>query len=143
MRRQQYAVKETDEAVTSSTTLQNDDDLKFYGEAGKYYEIDAMVEITNHASAGVDLKLDMPSGATFKGLVSGANVTTPPDTWDGSEVNLSAVGVTADRLHIKGVVKIGTTAGQVTLQWAQNTSTGSATTLKAGSFLKAFRLGRG
>jgi hypothetical protein len=143
MRRQQYAAKEADEAVTSSVTLQNDDDLKFYGEAGKYYEVDALLEITNHADAGVDVKLDMPSGATFKGLVNGANVTTPPDTWDGSEVTLSAVGVTADRIHIKGVVKIGATAGNVTVQFAQNVSTASATTMKAGSYLKAFRLGRG
>lgn len=143
MRRQQYAVKEADESVTSSVALQNDDDLKFFGEAGRYYEVDAILEVTNHASAGLDVKLDMPSGATFKGLVTGANVTTPPDNWDGSEITISAVGVTADRIHIKGVVKIGTTAGTVTVQFAQNVSTASATTLKAGSCLKAFRLGRG
>lgn len=143
MRRVQNAVKEADEAVTSSVALQNDDTLTFYGEAGRYYDVDVKLELTNHASAGVDVKLDLPSGATFKGLVSGANVTTPPDVWDGTEATLSAVGVTADRLHIRGTVKVGSTAGAVTVQFAQNVSTASATTMKAGSSLVAFRLGRG
>ena len=143
MRRVQNAVKTADESVTSSVALQNDDTLTFHGEAGRYYDVDLKLELTNHVDAGIDVKLDMPSGATFKGLVVGANVTTPPDVWDGTEATLSAIGVTADRLHISGTVKIDSTAGAVTVQFAQNVSTASATSMKAGSSLQAFRLGRG
>ena len=53
--------------------------------------------------------------------------------------NHGGAGATLMHLLIDGVVINSTNAGNVTLQWAQNATSGTATVVKANSFLIAQR----
>lgn len=139
MRRMQYAVKAADEAVNNSATLQNDNDLRFYGQAGKAYAVEILIDVDDtDVDAGIDIALSMPSGATFRGnLASAADALA---AWTGAEVTLAE----ADSVvQINGIVKIGATAGDVRLQWAQTAATVGDTIVKANSYITAFRVSQG
>jgi len=139
MRRLQFATKTADESVNNSAVLQNDNHLSFYGEAGKKYHVALALIIVATVDA-MDVKLSMPSGATFKGQTRDIDASPVNALWDGSEKAIAELDGT---VLAEGVVQMGTTAGTVVLQYAQNSATVGNTTMKAGSTLLATRVTTG
>lgn len=147
-----FVRKIADESVTSSTVMQNDDVLAFSVTAGKNYYFD-MVVVANSTSSAIDMKVGFtfPAGKMSYGVmgmdpavasgVVGAGAWSASDDTVTSGGNIISVGVGAATPPLGTTVRITgqfqcTTSGTVQFQWAQNTSTASALTVKSGSFLK-------
>lgn len=131
-------VKNADETVTSSTTLQDDDQLTFTPNISKTYNVSIFVFMDSGVTPDIKFALSIPTGATAIEL---AEVWAPNDSrvttnWTSSRMLVGAAGVRY--FHLTGRVIMSTTAGSVTFQWAQNTSDASDTKVLEGSLLLAW-----
>ncbi|MFD9465325.1 hypothetical protein [Streptomyces sp. NPDC060027] len=151
----QYIAKTADETVTSNATLQNDDHLVLPVVANAVYTFALDLYMTEATDFVGDFKMSFtcPASATFDMHGVGPHATsfttgTSSDgEWIGKLATSSAgatlafgvgTGLTAVRVYGR-LVTLGT-AGNFTLQWAQNASDASGTTLKAGSFMTMTRV---
>ena len=151
------ALKGTSENVTSSTTLQNDDELFVAVEASCSYLMDGLVLYSGDGSNDIKLAFTFPTGATVHWSGIGAhtawtgnvaqveaefgavqNATSSPTSSVGYGNHTSASVIFA--IHLKGAIVVGANAGNLQLQWAQTGSTGNATTLRAGSWIRLNRI---
>jgi hypothetical protein len=136
-----HARKAAAESVTSSTVLQDDNDLQVQVAADSVYEVTGV--LYHDGSVAGDLKLQWggPVGITFRwaavstepAAASTADVqvveadTTSTVVVGGSAVEFGAV--------IRGLLTVGSTAGTFKLTWAQNASNATPTRLLAGSYI--------
>jgi hypothetical protein len=144
--------KSADESV-SNTTLQNDDHLTFAVGANQEWVAEFLLYVTNAANTG-DFKFDLslPASAVATQSIQGL---APGST--SAEGSFKAQAIASGTALSAGVVASGTiglnviairayvdtagTAGNVTLQWAQNSTDGTnATVVKKGSWLRAHRV---
>lgn len=138
--------KTADENVNNSAVLQNDDELFIALEANKTYEISGhLVFITTTSAIDAKVALTCPAGATITWSAIGmdpavAAGNTGSGTWTGSVASGGTIPVGVSSAYtpvlISGTIAVGATAGNLQLQWAQNTATAANLTLKAGSNLK-------
>lgn len=149
-----FARKASDQSVTSSTTLVNDNDLLVSVAASAVYELSLLlIGINAGGSSAGDLKyaFTQPTGSSCSYAQAGPHVNWPPAVatdfeieWaarsadTGSPTTTTAIGLTttAFGVHIKGILVVGANAGTFRLQWAQNSSNASSSTLKAGSYMR-------
>lgn len=132
------ATKGADEAVVGSTTLQDDDDLVFAGLANKTYHIIlSMIFNDSDGAGGFKFAFTLPTGAT--GITGDSNVFFRGTSEDSMVNNItsaqSITGLGAGTTYHAGfvvTVRMGGTAGNIQLQWAQNVASGT-TTLQKGS----------
>jgi hypothetical protein len=139
-------VKSADESVTSSTALQDDDELQCSTVSGGYYEFEA--HIFHDAGAGAsatDIKFSFGEDNTFRGYLfrlAGNSGTGTAEIVAGSvQQNQSLTAQTANGvfgIFVRGSWVSG--GSTFKLQWAQNASNGTALKVKAGSTLKVKRL---
>lgn len=129
--------KTADESVTSSATLQDDDELLFAVGASETWAFEFYIFFTAHADGDLDLAISVPSGATvIYGNASDTSNTVR--TSSGGELFVAGItGVNATVL-VYGTIVNSTTAGDVQLRWAQSTSNGAATTILDNSYLLAW-----
>lgn len=131
--------KTADETVTSSTTLQNDNEISFSIGASETWKGHMMLKLTANASAGFKFDFTLPSGAT--GNMTGVG---------GSAFGFSRRSVTGgygntttftnNTVYLLSFTIINsTTAGTVQMRFAQNASDAAATTVMAGTLLQATR----
>lgn len=145
--------KTADESVTSSTTFQSDDEITIAGIAIGTYEIESEVWVAGTSAGAADIKIRWawPSGSggtlTWSGVglhidwgnssglrdveINGSLKATTSPT---SQAEYGTVTGASKPIHIKGRMTVAAT-GTLTLEWAQNTSHATATTVKAGSWL--------
>jgi len=129
-----YIRKAASESVTSSTTLQDDNHLTVALEPGLYRATLAL-EVTANASGGIKVALaTTATNALLEGAVylSNGAVTAWADTFG------TAAGHTVAYAGEPVVIEVMfglADAGTVKLQWAQNASFGTATTLETGSMM--------
>jgi hypothetical protein len=142
-----YVVKQATESVTSSTTLQNDDELVLTLLANRTYYVKVCLYVTG-AAAG-DVKVDW---------VLGTVANTPLRFQSGPDTSTSGVGATTVRKTVNGmttavpygldgsigsaiveefIVQCTTSNASLQMRWAQNGSSGTATQVQAGSFILA------
>lgn len=140
------AYKGTSQLVTSSTTLTNDTALAIELQANAVYSF-ALILGYNGASGAGNLKFGwaLPSLATMGyslyGNTTGGSATDGP--WEtGSSVPALGTSGTGTSLGAvaQGAIATGSTAGPMQLQWAQNSSSSTATTVLAGSVLLAWQV---
>lgn len=143
--------KGSTESVTSSTTLQNDDELFLSVEANATYTMELCLFHDSDTGAASDVKIgwSYPSGATMNWGVHGANTaatsssgvtSTNMQTRIISEVAAFGGGdSTGTTAYVEGVLITSSTAGTFRLQWAQETSNAVASNVRAGSWLKLQR----
>lgn len=129
------AVKTADESITSSTTLQNDDDLKLRLPSNSIWIGTFTYWWEGHASGDIKWDWTLPSGATslFDEHASlGVGNTGIPLT-----TQISGAAQTGNSMltALGAIILMGSTSGTIQLQWAQQTSNGTATTMKKGSNL--------
>ncbi len=144
------ARKTADETVASSTTLQDDNHLLLTVAANEVWQVEYQLRvIALTAAVGIKLAWTFPTsgevnmGTTYEDTTNIASSFTVHATTSPSGVMaLGVANVSSDvnPITINGFYVGGGTAGTLTLQWAQNTSNATATTLKANSTLWAVKL---
>ena len=138
------AYKTADESVTSSTALQDDDHLTVTLKAGRKYAFRFYL-LPNTTAAG-GLKAAFGGTATHTNILAAATVHFDDGTIGAQQITAagaeaplsSAAGATV--AVIEGVTEVNA-AGTFLLQWAQQSSNGTATTLQRGSYLEVIDLG--
>jgi hypothetical protein len=137
------ARKTVDETISSSSTLQNDDELFVSVTANAVYSARLHLPYQSNATPGFKYGFTFPSGTTLP-LWSFEGITTVPAFTYGVATNggVSGLGGTAanQALDAWGLVIVSSTAGTLQVQWAQNTLNASNTIVRAGAFLELIRL---
>lgn len=144
-----HIVKATNESVVNAT-LQNDNDLLFALAANAVYEVEAFLIVTGPTAADIQTAWTVPSGATGSRLCMGPTPTAAAFTGqEQTQARMSAHGwgtavtysieTSAVALVERGPVAT-TTAGTLTLRWAQVTTNATATVVGANSYLKVTRI---
>lgn len=136
--------KTADETVTSSTVLQDDDELRYALLANDVVAFEAVLFVVSTSTGDFKAAFTVPAGATLLWSFTASFDTASGDldqpsaaitASGGSQVfELSSANTTL--LTIKGMVVNGGTAGNLQLQWAQSSSTANPTTVKANSYLR-------
>lgn len=133
-------VKGSDESVTSSTTLQNDDDFQIPVEAnGTYLVWGTLLLFSASVTPDIKCQWSVPSGAEVDMSAPGEyNSGSGASVWTVTEAAARAINLQAGVIlptPFTGVIRVSGSAGTAVLQWAQNTSDGTAASILAGSTL--------
>src|SRR5262245_12496724 len=142
-------IKSGTESVTSSTTLQNDDDLFVTVTATGTYRVELL--LMYDASTAADLKVGFtgPAGAVLVGNASGLEIGATGSTNDfignitgiSDTVNFGGLGAGSTlSAVITGTLRTTGTGGTFQLQWAQVASGGTATRVFADSHMTLWRI---
>jgi len=140
---QLFVSKTADETITSSTTLQDDDQLTVSVEANTVYEVRFLLIYEAGTTGDFKYQWAAPASATFlhaDNRLNSAATLTGDDTVsvDDITVAITAGGLgTGVSLPIegKGLLRVLGTAGTFKLRWAQGTSSAGATIVKTDSFI--------
>ncbi len=135
--------KTTDESRTSTTTLADDSELFFAMEANKTYSI--KIEFTYYCNNTPDIKFGIngpasPTVLYYRGVSNGPNQSASaiapwPHTYGTATTNCTTTtghGGAEYTVYVKN----GANAGTFALQWAQNTSSATASSVLAGSYIE-------
>lgn len=140
------AYKSIAQAVASSVTLQSDDALLLQLAANAVYYFRCKLGYSGAASGSGDLKLgwSLPGSASMDyALYGNHGGSATPGWWEtqSSVPGLNTEGAGASLACVmRGTVTTGEAPGAMQLQWCQNTSSATATTVLAGSSLIAWRI---
>jgi hypothetical protein len=146
---QAHVIKGSDESVTSSTTLQDDNELFLSVSAGANYWVQGFIIYSADAAGDLKISFSGPTGSTFSyvsdaiGSTATSSVSTVSRSLQslGSTPSPGGVGSGTNVVFMpKGVLQVGGTAGTLRLQWAQLASSAVATTVRARSLLIIRRL---
>lgn len=142
-----WAIKTSTESVTSSTTLQNDDQLVVPMLANYKYAFEAYLIYDGSTAGDLKAAFTVPSGATLNwtnfapnsgGTLVDYNAVV--QTSSGATRNIACNGATVMSCQPKGYVGMGSTAGNLQLQWAQVASNATATRIFLGSWIRLTRI---
>ena len=135
--------KTANETVNNSSVLQNDDHLLKALAANEVWLFEAVLWYTSGATPDIKLAWTVPAGATLAwSTLNGVNAAGA--SWEGGAAESTsgtardfASGAGTRLTHVVGYVANGATAGNLQLQWAQNTANASDTIMLANSILRA------
>lgn len=147
-------IKAANETVTSSTVLQNDNELLFALVANATYIIQGCLLVNGSTAGDIKVAFTVPASAvgqmSFNGnivAVSGNDqfqrVAVINDFATPDFINFGALGTTASQIMpvmINGAIFTAGSSGTLQLQWAQNASDGTATTVLKGSWMTVTRV---
>lgn len=141
-------VKPTSESVTSSTTLQNDDHLLAAVAANASYEFTCQLFfIAANGPGDIKWTWSLPASAALiyqnlhnEGGGTGVNNSGVANS-DADTPFAAGGGSPTEAVRMTGNLNTSSTAGNVQLRWAQNTSSGTATQVRANSQLILRRIG--
>lgn len=128
--------KPTDQSITSSAVLVNDTALQFQAQAGATYTVTWTLLGVWAAAGGINVGVSVPTGGTqlvqavcdSNGILPASGSTTSASTAIGLIPSLATGGTVVVSATITT-----TQTGTVSLMFAQQTSNGTPTTVKAGS----------
>lgn len=142
--------KSTTESVTSSTTYQDDNELFLPAVANATYRFDLLLLHSSGTTGRFKMQFTAPAGATVSWGVIGVEVSITSSTNVANVImpsrlvsdilGLGGGNLTGTTAMIQGVLTTSSTAGNLMLQWAQNTSDAAATQVRAGSTLRMKRI---
>lgn len=145
-----YVAKPANASVTSSALLTNDPDLTVSLAANATYLMTSTLKYEADTAGDINVAWTAPAGASNVGTMAGllssatsdANVFIIGFTINNSNGNAAGgLGAgTVRSIFFSGTLTTGATAGSITLQWAQKTTSSIATILYAGSFLSLQRV---
>lgn len=145
-----FADKTSDENVTSSTTLQDDDQLFLPVAANARYILDAFVIYTGAGDPAGGLKMGWtgPSGSTMKWTNFGTSQNVAPVLVNYNVVvenlaggrGVGTNGGTEMSCQPRGRLSTGGSSGTLRFQFAQGTSNATGTVVKAGSFVRLVKV---
>lgn len=136
--RVRHVVKASNETVNNSTVYQDDDELVAPCDVSRKYLIELFLNYTSSVGADIKFQLSLPAGATSRAGITCFASTALSNTTGQFANTPTAGGNDATQMSWWGqkIVEIGATAGNIQLQWAQNTAEVSNTILLAGSFMR-------
>jgi hypothetical protein len=137
-------VKPSDQSVTSSTTLVNDTALLLPVAANALYTFNLVLLLIANDTAQIKMQFTGPAGATMQSGIMGFNTGATFGATTraiATPVTFTGNGVAQVPLFWQGTVQTVGTPGTFQFQWAQNTSNGTACTVKVGSSLCLVRAG--
>lgn len=143
------AIKTSNESVSSSTTLQDDNELFVTVDANTNYYVECLLKYTGETAADFRVGFTLPAGATLTWFHGGLDDTVT--SWWGilnrtafSAASVATIGAGGSGsqgfAHIRGLLKVSATPGTVQFRWAQWASNATAVTVFADSFMVATRL---
>jgi len=146
----QEIIKTADETVTSSTTLQNDNQLLLPYQPNATYIFRCWVDYEGANVGTGDLKWNwsgLTSGTNLRYTANYMSLTGTFSPTIGAAVNLGSSTLAAGTngsgnpvgFEMVGSLSTGSTGGTLQLQWAQNTSNATGTIVHAQSFLRLER----
>lgn len=140
-----YAAKAADTTRASTTTLTADPDLTLPVDANKSYRLECMIIANSNATANFKLNFTRPSGMNAFGTALGQGLGgfgsgIPYDAQSGLDITsniptFAGNAITDFAVQISAVIVSSSTAGSLTLQWAQNTSNAGNTIVRQGSWM--------
>ncbi|MDT3395428.1 hypothetical protein RKE29_01975 [Streptomyces sp. B1866] len=141
------AYKTADESLSSSTTLQNDDQLAVPVAANALYRVDLFLIYSSDVSADFKLDFTTPSGSTMRWTpqgpapsASGTDGSLVFQVRTGSESAVLGGTGSGVAAAAAGSLSTGGTAGTLQVRWAQNSSSVTTTTVRLGSLLTLLRV---
>ena len=142
-------VKLVTENITNNT-YQDDDELKLAVDASSKYNFRFVLFTRSATVPDMKFQVTGPTGATCVYMLQNTEDAISHGTTAGTSNRATAcsssmVMVTAaatdETLEIVGSMTTSVTAGDITLQWAQNTTNATPATVYAGSYLVAYKVG--
>jgi len=137
--------KTADETINDSATMQDDDELVIAVGANEIWYLQLWVRVLSMEAADFKWQFTVPVAATIEGFdLNDVGVATGAAplrslTLAGIQAFLVA-GASEYALCISAVYVGGANAGNIQLQWAQNTADASDTKVLANSFITAHKL---
>jgi len=137
--------KTADQSLTTQTALQNDSDLSFAIAASEEWIVVFHISAAAaNATTGFKIGVAVPSGATvLSSLLYGGDGTAQGANYAAVTASGQIISATPNGNNNGILVRVwvlnGTTPGNVTLQFAQVNSSGTALTFLKGSFMQATR----
>jgi len=138
---------------TSTTTITADPELQIAVEANAEYEFQFMLRIGGNTTGKIDIQMTTPSGATGSYSCTRLSTSATADSGDATEVRTSPrilynvettfnpISTSAHQVLIgSGRLITSSTAGTFSVDWAQNVSNATATTMHQDSFIKLRRI---
>lgn len=143
--------KTADTSRSATTTFADDDHLSFSAEASAVYTMVGWIKYFADPTPDVKIQFTVPTGCLgeWAWMMPGSGTAATGTTGysirtETNDVTGSRTGYgTSDSQHftpISGLFRMSTTAGSITLQWAQNTSNATATVLYTDSWLAFQRI---
>lgn len=138
--------KSTDEIVSNSVTLQNDDELVLPVEANLIYRVEWDIIYQAGTVADYKFAFTYPAGATLVGVcvlynVSGTVAFAAGTFTSGAGISAGGLGIgTNAGMQGRATLVMGSTAGNIQYQFAQTSAVVENTTTVAGSLLLLNRL---
>jgi len=132
--------KASTESVSTSVTLQNDDDFVFAVLADEIWLVSIYAPTVT-----INLRIgwSLPSGATFVGSAFLMRDSADPFMGYAGVAGHASTTLSSSAgdgiLQVHGVIDVASTAGNAQFQWAQGTSSGT-TSLVAGAYMIAERM---
>ena len=142
---QTFVRKSANQSLASSKVLQNDTALLFAIGASQTWIFELYIIWESVSGADIDFSVTAPAGTTGYWSLhpqwGAGNAFQRTDAFTfGTSQPMGGAGATTPQVTLlKGIAVSGATAGNITLQWAQNTSNATATTVLADSWLMATR----
>ena len=140
---QYYRAKGADETTSSDTTLSDDAELTFDVNAGATYKFRFIVFYDTPAAADFKYSVTCPASPalvsiTTKSIAPGATTQaiTRQSACGFGPTAITETSGTDGYIEIEGVVQNGANAGSIAFQWAQNSSSGTNTTVRKGSVVE-------
>ena len=140
-----YVIKSANETATSDITLSDDSELTFPVEPDEDWLFEFFLICDGVAAADIKFTLNVPGSTVGEWAVStvvssGTFIPTyAAHNAFGGAIGIGLPGTQKVGVHIFGALT-PPVSGNVTLQWAQNTSNGSPTTVHKYSWLRATRI---
>ena len=141
--------KTADQTVTNSTTLVNDTHLKFAIRANEEWAFEAFLIVGGPTAGDIKVAFTIPAAATLAwggvclDLAAASNTDVQIlniQTASGGAWGMGLQGVgTSVSIKLWGTVANGANAGDLQMQWAQNTEDAAGTTVGVNSWLKGQR----
>lgn len=139
--------KGSDEQVTNSTALQDDNDISFTPDSNSIYRVRGIL-LYDSGGAGTVLG-GVKAGLSFAGGVNSAVIYTDATTSESSEIagdgtvwqSPGAGGAEVGVVDREITLITSETTGLVRLRWAQRQANATATTLKADTILRYEKIG--
>lgn len=135
----QIVPKTSDESVTSSTALQDDDALLYTVSSGQVWVFEFYLYTTFDTAGQIRVAVNAPATnfflVTAEMVSNGVTVAVGTTTTQDSPITLTNTAATSGLIKVTAIAAFSA-AGTVNLRWAQGVSNGSPTTVKGGSYLR-------
>lgn len=137
--------KTADQTVNNSTTLVADTDLAASATVNETYAFEYNLFMSTNSTADIKVALKWPTGAVCSWMVVGyletsvtfqINLTSATYQTASGTAQPYGGGTDYPTMQIKGLLRMGSTAGNLALWWAQNTLNASNTTVKQDSWMR-------